>query len=281
MKQSDRRHQGHLRRSGPGCKQPQTAVCYCCACVFSSSFLPVQNVHCAFNLKQKRTSLRIFLDFLSNLSRFQTLTSLSKNPSQKLWTQGKIGWKPVTGSTPTFSFPGLADSSQWVDDEGNTPVILPSQTHSFGLHTSCDTKKQKKKKRADKESDRKQRVTEFNKVQQGRKDCTSGEKQLAFTTSADFNAFTPPPPSPPFYQRLHSSADSPKGEHRRRRSFPRFLFECWPRTATICANVHEALRHLPAVNIRPGSRSLADNSQLPNWLRLFSFGGYKCSFARR
>lgn len=43
-------------------------------------------------------------------------------------------------------------------------------------------------------------MTEFNKVQQGRKDCTSGEKQLAFTTSADLNAFaTPlPPPHLPF-----------------------------------------------------------------------------------
>lgn len=156
----------------------------------------------------------------------------------------------MSGSTPTFPFPGLGDSSRWLDDESNAPVILPSQTHSFGLHTSCETKKQKKK--ADKESDGKQRVTEFNKVQQGRKDCTSGEKQLAFTTSADLNAFTPPPPSPPFYQRLHSSTDSPKGEHRRRRSFPRFLFECWPRTATICANVHEALRHLPRRKYQAG-----------------------------
>lgn len=159
--------------------------------------------------------------------------------------------------------------------------ITVTNTFFWPPHQLRDKEAKKKKKRADKESDRKQRVTEFNKVQQGRKDCTSGEKQLAFTTSADLNAFTPPPPSPPFYQRLHSSADSPKGEHRRRRSFPRFLFECWPRTATICANVHEALRHLPAVNIRPGSRSLSDNSQLPNWLRLFSFGGYKCSFAQR
>lgn len=109
-------------------------------------------------------------------------------------------------------------------------------------------------------------VTDFNKVQQGRKDCTRSEKQLGFTTSADLNTFTPPPP---LYQRLHSSADSPIAGHRRRRSFCVFIWMLTEDCHHLCKRA-VALRHLPAVNIRPGLQ-LPDNSQLPNWLCLFSF----------
>lgn len=143
-------------------------------------------------------------------------------------------------------------------------MILSSQTHSFGLHNSSEMKERKE---ADEESDRKQRMTEFNKVQQGRKDCTSSEKQPGFTTSADLNTFTPPPP--PLYQRLHSSADSPIAGHRRRRSFHVFIWMLTEDGHHLCKRA-VPLRHLPAVNIGPGLQ-LPDNSQLPKWLRLFSF----------
>lgn len=69
-------------------------------------------------------------------------------------------------------------------------------------------------------------MTEFNKVQQGRKDCTSSEKQLGFTTSADLNTFThPTPPPPPFISVcIHPlTAQQPDTEGDARSAF---LFEC-------------------------------------------------------
>lgn len=110
-------------------------------------------------------------------------------------------------------------------------------------------------------------MTEFNKVQQGRKDCTSSEKQLPFTTSADLNTF-----APLLCSFLSASAFihwQPK-----RRTQKETLILCFylnvdrvrPPSVQMC---HGALAS-PRCKYQPGL-PLSDNSQLPNWLRLFSF----------
>lgn len=84
------------------------------------------------------------------------------------------------------------------------------------------------------EPDGKERTTEFNKVQQGRKDCTSSEKRFcfsfySFTTSAYLNTFTPRP-------FICVCIHWPRNSWTQRETLVPVLFECWPRMATICAN---------------------------------------------
>lgn len=97
-----------------------------------------------------------------------------------------------------------------------------------------------------KEPDGEERRSEFNKAQQGRKDCALTEWRFTlsprpFTTSAYLNTFTPQPFISGW---LHGEKerDREKEKRLRRREWGKrgiveiFLFECWPRVVTICAN---------------------------------------------
>lgn len=113
--------------------------------------------------------------------------------------------------------------------------------------------KKKKRKQADKESDGKPRMTEFNKVQQGRKDCTSAEKQRAFTTCADLNTFAPsfPASSPPFISVcIHPLTGRKADTEGDARSAFFFIWMLTEDGHHLCKRA-AALRHLPAVNISP------------------------------
>lgn len=85
---------------------------------------------------------------------------------------------------------------------------------------------------ADKESQtgrrERQNLIKFNKAERIAQAVNSDSAFSSFTTSAYLNTFTPPLLS-------SASAFTQRAGHRGRRSFL-FLFECWPRMATICAN---------------------------------------------
>lgn len=119
-------------------------------------------------------------------------------------------------------------------------------------------------------------MTEFNKVQQGWKNCTSSEKQLAFTTSADLNTFAPLLPS-----LLSGSAFihwQPKRRTQKEKLVLRFYLNVDRGRPPSVQTCHGAPAS-PRRKYQPGL-PLSDNSQLPNWLCLFSFTVINVLFVR-
>lgn len=122
--------------------------------------------------------------------------------------------------------------------------LPPSHSFSLNVHNNTSAKSKKiiiikvKKKSELRmrgswqwESDRKERMTDFNKVQQGRKDCRSFLffPTSFFTTSGYLNTFTPCP-------FICVCIRWQRNSRTQRETLIPFLFECWPRMATICAN---------------------------------------------